>query len=152
MDKGPTIITGKELTPAVLAEALATESGYIELLSNPPIQFEDYQREFLEEVAKFQIWLKGRQLGFSFVSAARALARSQNLDDYTCIIASYKQDGSKEKIRYAKQMYDSLPDQYKKRKLIDNQTSLEFTARSGREKYRHTDNCPGQRANTWQGR
>ncbi len=133
MSRGPTIITQKPITPEVLTEALATEAGYLELLTNPAIEFDDYQRDFLESNDRFQIWLKGRQLGFSFVSAARALARSQNLDDYTCIIASYKLDDSKEKIRYAKQLYDSLPDNYKKRKLVDNTTSLEFISRSGRE-------------------
>ena len=133
IERGPTIITPKELTPATLAEVLATESGFIELLSDPAIQFDDYQREFLESYERFQIWLKGRQLGFSFASAARALARSQNLDDYTCIICSYKLDDSKEKIRYAKQIYDALPDNYKKRKLVENQTSLEFVDKSGRK-------------------
>lgn len=133
MNKGPTIITQKQIDSEALLAAMATESGYIELLSDPPIQFDDYQREFLESNDRFQIWLKGRQLGFSFVSAARALARSQNLDDYTCVISSYKLDDSKEKIRYAKQLYDSLPDQYKKKKLVDNQTSLEFVSRSGRQ-------------------
>lgn len=131
--KRPTIITPKEITPDVLADALATETGYLELLSDPPIQFDDYQREFLGDTSRFQIYLKGRQLGFSFVSAARALARSQNLDDYTCIIASYKLDDAKEKIRYAKQLYDALPDAYKKRKLVDNATSLEFVSKSGRQ-------------------
>jgi phage FluMu gp28-like protein len=133
IERGPIIITPKELTPATLAEALATESGFIELLSDPAIQFDDFQREFLESYERFQIWLKGRQLGFSFASAARALARSQNLDDYTCIISSYKLDDSKEKIRYAKQIYDSLPDNYKKRKLVENQTSLEFVDKAGRK-------------------
>ena len=133
MAKGPTIITQKPITPDVLADLLSTESGYIELLSTPAIEFEDYQREFLESTERFQIWLKNRQGGFSFAAAARALARSQNLDDYTCIISSYKLDDSKEKIRYAKQLYDSLPDNYKKRKLTDNTTSLEFVSKSGRE-------------------
>ncbi|MHB1651658.1 MAG: phage terminase large subunit family protein [Desulfitobacteriaceae bacterium] len=133
MSKGPTIITQKPITADTIASVLATESGYIELLSDPKIEFDDYQRDFLESTDRFQIWLKGRQLGFSFVSAARALARSQNLDDYTCIISSYKLEDSKEKIRYAKQLYDSLPDNYKKRKLTDNTTSLEFISRSGRE-------------------
>lgn len=131
--KGPTIITSKPITTDTIASVLATESGYIELLSTPAIEFDDYQRDFLESTDRFQIWLKGRQLGFSFVSAARALARSQNLDDYTCIISSYKLEDSKEKIRYAKQLYDSLPDNYKKRKLTDNTTSLEFISKSGRE-------------------
>lgn len=129
---GPTIITQKDITSDVLADALATESGYIELLSDPEVKFDDYQREFLEDQSRFQIYLKGRQLGFSFVSAARALARAQNLDDYTCIIASYKVDDSKEKIRYANQLYDSLPDAYKKKKLVDNTNSLEFVDKSGR--------------------
>jgi len=129
---GPTIITQKDITSDVLADALATESGYIELLSDPEVKFDDYQREFLEDQSRFQIYLKGRQLGFSFVSAARALARAQNLDDYTCIIASYKVDDSKEKIRYANQLYDSLPDAYKKKKLVDNTNSLEFMDKSGR--------------------
>lgn len=131
--KGPTIITQKDINTQALLDALATETGYLELLSDPEIKFDDYQRNFLESTDRFQIYLKGRQLGFSYVSAARALARSQNLDDYTCIIASYKLDDSKEKIRYAKQIYDSLPDQYKKRKLVENQTSLEFVSRSGRQ-------------------
>ncbi|WP_088187553.1 terminase family protein [Desulfosporosinus sp. FKA] len=133
MSRGPTIITQKPITSDVLADVLATEAGYLELLTDPAIEFDDYQRDFLESTERFQIWLKGRQLGFSFVSAARALARSQNLDDYTCIIASYKLDDSKEKIRYAKQLYDSLPDNYKKRKLVDNTTSLEFVSKSGRK-------------------
>lgn len=133
MTKGPVIIMPKEITAQTLADVLATEAGYIEMLSEPQIQFDDYQREFLECMHRFQIWLKGRQLGFSFVSAARALARSQNLDDYTCIISSYKQDDAKEKIRYAKILYDSLPDNYKKKIKTDNQTSLEFVDRSGRK-------------------
>lgn len=131
--KGPTIITPKDVDTEALLAVLSTESGYLELLSDPAIEFDDYQRDFLEDTSRFQIYLKGRQLGFSFVSAARALARSQNLDDYTCVIASYKVDDSKEKIRYAKQIYDSLPDNYKKRKLVDNQTSLEFVSKSGRQ-------------------
>lgn len=134
IERGPTIITPKEIKPETIADVLATESGYIELLSDPAIQFDDFQREFLESYDRFQIWLKGRQMGFSFASAARALARSQNLDDYTCIISSYKLDDSKEKIRYAKQIYDSLPDNYKKRKLVENQTSLEFVDKSGRKR------------------
>ncbi|GMB00911.1 terminase family protein [Pelosinus sp. IPA-1] len=133
MSKGPTIITQKPITTKTLEDVLATESGYIEMLTEPQIVFDDYQREFLESLDRFQIWLKGRQLGFSFVSAARALARSQNLDDYTCIISSYKSDDAKEKIRYANQIYDSLPDAYKKKKLTDNATSLEFVDRSGRK-------------------
>lgn len=128
----PTIITQKEITSDVIAGALATETGYIELLSDPQVTFDDYQREFLEDTSRFQIYLKGRQLGFSFVSAARALARSQNLDDYTCIISSYKLDDAKEKIRYANQLYDSLPDSYKRKKLVDNTNSLEFVDKSGR--------------------
>lgn len=133
MTKGPTIITQKEITPDVIADALATEAGYLELLTDPQILFDDYQRDFLNCIDRFQIWLKGRQLGFSFVSAAKALARAQNLDDYTCIISSYKQDDAKEKIRYAKQLYDALPDSYKKKIKLDNQTSLEFVDRSGRK-------------------
>lgn len=129
---GPTVITQKPITADILS-ALATEVGYIELLSYPPIEFDDFQKDFLNSTDRFQIYLKSRQLGYSFSSAARALARSQNLDDYTCIISSYKLDDSKEKIRYAKQIYDSLPDQYKKRKLVDNQMSLEFVDKSGRK-------------------
>jgi phage FluMu gp28-like protein len=133
MNKGPTIITPKEITAKTLADVLATEAGYIEMLSEPQIMFDDYQQDFLNCIDRFQIWLKGRQLGFSFGAAAKALARSQNLDDYTCIISSYKVDDAKEKIRYAKQIYDSLPDNYKKKKLVENQTSLEFVDKSGRK-------------------
>lgn len=132
MSNGPTIITQKPISTKTLEDVLATESGYIEMLSEPEIKFDDYQRDFLECLDRFQIWLKGRQLGFSYVSAARALARAQNLDDYTCIISSYKVEDAKEKIRYANQIYDSLPDAYKKKKLTDNATSLEFVDRSGR--------------------
>lgn len=141
---GPTIITQKPISPEVLASALATEVGYIELLSEPAIEFDDFQKDFLNSTDRFQIYLKSRQLGYSFSSAARALARSQNLDDYTCVIASYKLDDSKEKIRYAKQIYDSLPDQYKKRKLVDNQTSLEFVDRSGRKSIGTRIICQGK--------
>ena len=129
---GPTIITQKEITSKTLADVLATESGYLEMLTDPQILFDDYQQDFLNCTDRFQIWLKGRQLGFSYSAAAKALARSQNLDDYTCIISSYKLDDAKEKIRYAKQLHDSLPDSYKKKKLVDNQTSLEFVDKSGR--------------------
>lgn len=128
----PTVITPRELTPEILA-ALATESGYLELLSEPAIEFDDYQREFLEDMSRFQIYLKGRQLGFSYVAAARTLARSQLIDNYTAVIASYKADDAKEKIRYVKQMYDSLPDAYKKDKLVDNATSIEFVNKAGRQ-------------------
>ena len=44
---GPTIITPKEITPQTIEEVLATEAGYLELLTEPAVEFEDYQREFL---------------------------------------------------------------------------------------------------------
>ncbi|MCR8997192.1 MULTISPECIES: hypothetical protein [Brevibacillus] len=47
-NNGPTIITPKKVDTEALQSVLATESGYLELLSDPAIEFDDYQRDFLE--------------------------------------------------------------------------------------------------------
>jgi len=71
---------------------------------------------------------KCRQFGFSYLCAARALAKSMLLERWTTIFVSYNEEESKEKINYAKELYMSLPTKYQlSRKLkYDNKTSLVF--------------------------
>jgi len=91
-----------------------------------PVRFNDIQAFLINSEHPF-IWVKkSRQFGFSFVMAARALAKAILKPKHTSIFVSYNEEESKEKIVYARELYDSMPMKWQLyRKLkYDNKTSL----------------------------
>lgn len=118
---------------------LSTNSGFIEGLTSTvsgggvsPTVLHFIQKLLIDgDVLKdYQfLWLeKARQFGFSFLLACRALAESMLSLKHTSIFISYNEEESKEKIIFARELYESLPTKYKlmRRLKYDNKTSLVF--------------------------
>ena len=115
---------------------LATPPGFIEGLTQTYDDDEelvqtnlyDYQKEFMNCPAFFRHIDKSRQTGYSFIFACEGLAHAMLDDRFTAIYVSYNEDEAKEKVRYGRELYYSLPKEYRlaRKLVVDNKTSLEF--------------------------
>lgn len=87
-----------------------------------------WQDDFILNRNRYICLLKSRQTGFSFVVALKGLVKA--LDparrDYTKQFVSYNIEDAQEKIRYAKEFYESIPKRYKKELVHATTTMLEF--------------------------
>ena len=87
-----------------------------------------WQDDFILNRNRYICLLKSRQTGFSFVVALKGLVKA--LDparrDYTKQFVSYNIEDAQEKIRYAKEFYESIPKRYKKELVHTTTTMLEF--------------------------
>lgn len=130
------VIVKKEPTKAELIEWLASAPGFLEgfgTWEDEPLVLEDYQIAHLNDTARFRFRNKARQTGFSFVMALEAVYRAQVYNrNRSTIFVSYKDDEAKEKVRYAKMFYEELPPRWKRKRIVDNVTSLEFVSSNGK--------------------
>lgn len=114
---------------------LATVSGFIQAatrVDDKPTKLYDYQVEFNECKSRFRAVLKSRQTGFSFDFAAESLAKAHLKPEHTSIFVSYNLEDAKEKIRYARMLYETMPLAWQKKLVTDNKTELEFKDSRGR--------------------
>lgn len=128
-------VVKKEPTPEEIKAWLSTVSGFIQgatKVDDKPTKLYDYQVEFNECRARFRGVLKSRQTGFSFTFAAESLAKAHLKPEHTAIFVSYNLEDAKEKIRYARMLYDTMPLAWQKRLVTDNKTALEFRDARGR--------------------
>lgn len=133
------VVVKETPTPAALrdwaASRLATVPGFIEgatSVDDRPTRLYDYQHALMNSTSRFRGMLKARQTGLSFVMAAEGLALAHLKPQHTAIFVSYRMDDATEKIRHAGMLYESLPAKWKKRRVTDNKTSLEFEDGKGR--------------------
>ena len=96
-----------------------------------PLRLTAYQREMMQNRSRFRWSVKARQVGYSFGFAVEALAHCHLYRNHTAVLVSYNQAESLEKIRIARELYDSLPAPYQKRLVTDSKTELEFESSSG---------------------
>lgn len=118
-----------------IAKWLATVSGFIQgatRVDDKPTRLYDYQVEFNECNSRFRAALKSRQTGFSFNFAAESLAKAHLKPEHTAIFVSYNLEDAKEKIRYARMLYDTMPLAWQKKLVTDNKTELEFKDSKGK--------------------
>ena len=98
------------------------------------IELDFWQDDFIRNRSRFICLLKSRQTGFSFVVALKGLVKT--LDParrkYTRQFVSYNEDDAKEKIRYAREFYESIPARFKKRLVHSTATSLELEDEGGK--------------------
>ncbi len=113
----------------------ATVGGFVEAatrVDGSPTRLYGYQREFCGSTSRFRAVLKARQTGFSFVFAAEGLAKAHLKPPHTAIYVSYNLEDAKEKVRFARMLYETMPAAWRLRLLTDNKTELEFGDRKGR--------------------
>lgn len=92
------------------------------------IELDFWQDDFILNRNRYICLLKSRQTGFSFVVSIKGLVKALDpaRTQYTKQFVSYNEEDAQEKIRYAKQFYDSIPRQYKKKLIHQTATMLEF--------------------------
>lgn len=87
--------------------------------------WEEFQIDHLNDDSLFRINNKSRQIAFSFLSAAEAVAEAV-MDARDSIFTSINQEEAKEKIRYANAVYENLEIGGLPKLIIENQLELEF--------------------------
>ncbi|MFH0910968.1 MAG: terminase family protein [Planctomycetota bacterium] len=129
------IIAKETPSPEALMKWLTKPEGFIQGLmssEDEPIRLADYQVKFLQDRSKFRAVEKSRGVGFSFICAAEALAKAHLRKNYTAIFVSMNIVEAIEKIRYANLLFESMPLRWRRKKIVDNKTSVEFEDHTGR--------------------
>lgn len=93
-----------------------------------------WQDAYIRSMARFIAIVKSRRVGWSFICSLKGLIKAMDPDriGYTKQFVSYNEEDALEKISYAKQFYDSMPDCDAKKKLIvDNKSQLCFQDKNG---------------------
>ena len=98
------------------------------------IELDFWQDDFIKNRNRYICLLKSRQTGFSFVVAIKGLVKAFDpaRTQYTKQFVSYNEEDAQEKIRYARQFYDSIPKKYKKKLVHQTATMLEFADVGGK--------------------
>lgn len=132
------IIVKKEMDAEALDKWLSTIPGLIEGLTEDaegePSQLYDYQIEHMINVCSFMAVDKARQIGLSYTEAAKALAKCHLKLLQTSIFISKDKEEANEKIRFARILYESMQEEYKRKLIIDNKQSLEFEYKGKRNR------------------
>lgn len=119
------------------ADWLATETGFLLGLArfdDEDLKLEPYQVAFLESQAPYRCVEKSRQVGYSWVFACEAIARTHLRETHNSIFVSYNLADSKEKITYAAQLHEELPLEYQKKKVADSKSELGFRSNSSNKR------------------
>lgn len=127
------MLTVVKRSEADLAQWLATEAGFIEgvcRFDEEPVTLDGYQHWFVGQDGKYRCVEKSRQVGYSFVFALEAFARCHLRETQTSVFVSYNLSDSKEKVQYARQLYEELPLQYRKKLIVDSKLELAFESNS----------------------
>lgn len=87
-----------------------------------------FQEDLLTDLThnRFNIILKGRQLGISTISAAFALWKMTFISDYNVLVIATSQDVAKNLVTKVRVMYDNLPSWLKAKYAEHNKLSLRF--------------------------
>lgn len=95
---------------------------------NKDITLDFWQDDYIKNRHRFISLLKSRQTGFSFIVSIKGLVKALDpaRTKYTKQFVSYNEDDAREKIRYAREFYDSIPSKYKKKLIHQTATMLEF--------------------------
>jgi phage FluMu gp28-like protein len=93
---------------------------------SPGATWEPFQYSLLNYPGMLAITNKSRQVGWSWLAAADAVAWACVQPRTTAIFVSINQDEAGEKIRYANQIIEAIDLDKRPRKLIDNRFEIEF--------------------------
>ena len=117
---------------------LATERGFLHTFARyeeNPLVLEPYQLSFIQSRAAYRCVEKARQVGFSFLFACEALARSHLRETHNSVFVSYNLADAKEKIAYCHQMHEELPLEFQKKLVVDSKLELGFRSNNHRARF-----------------
>lgn len=113
----------------MLSPTLAFLVEYLDLpeaVGDPDARWETFQLKHLNNPSLLAIELKARQVGFSWLAAAEAVAGAALVGRTPHIFVSINQDEAGEKIRYSKQIIEALDRDVRPKLIRDNAYELEF--------------------------
>jgi phage FluMu gp28-like protein len=105
-----------------LVKNLATPYGLLQAL----FKLEPYQTAFLQDSATMRVVLKSRQVGFSWLFAAEAVANVCLSPGHQAIFVSLNREEAQEKIRYALEVLEALPPAWRPKLKRCSRSGLEF--------------------------
>lgn len=93
-----------------------TEAGWIIENTNlakddAPTELDDWQIFNLNNSARYQLYVKSRQVGFSFIQSLKKLARCALKPGYKGLFISIDRAESQEKLRYMNRAWESMPEE-----------------------------------------
>ena len=97
-----------------------------EAVGDPAANWEAFQIRHLNNTSLLAIDIKARQVGWSWLAAAEAVAIAAENPRTPCIFVSINQDEAGEKIRYAKVILECLDREKRPKIFRDNKFELEF--------------------------
>lgn len=99
-----------------------------------PLVLDAWQEDFITSTKQFISILKSRRTGFSFATALKGISKGMDpgRQKYTKQFVSYNESDALEKIRYAREFYDSIPKFARKPIVTENKTELEFLDANGK--------------------
>lgn len=84
------------------------------------------QKQLVNDLDKYNIVLKSRQLGITSVSCGLSLYYAFNTPNCTCFLISYSLDSASQIFDKLKQLYEDLPSAIKLKDTANNKTMLKF--------------------------
>lgn len=99
-----------------------------------PLVLDFWQEDFITSKKQFISILKSRRTGFSFATALKGLSKALDpgRQKYVKQFVSYNESDALEKIRYAREFYESIPKFARKPIVTENKTELEFLDANGK--------------------
>ena len=99
-----------------------------------PMKLDFWQEDFITSRKQFISILKSRRTGFSFATALKGLSKSMDpgRQKITMQFVSYNESDALEKIRYAREFYESIPVWARKPIITENKSELEFLDANGK--------------------
>lgn len=102
--------------------------NFVKIVNNEgdevPFVFNEQQDDFYNNMDKFNIISKSRQLGFTTYSLAYCLWLACTRENTNCLIVSYNIESTQSIFEKLKQMYASIPDKYKPAEKRNNRMEL----------------------------
>lgn len=102
--------------------------NFVKIIDNEgneiPFILNEQQEYFYQNMDKFNIISKSRQLGFTTYSLAYCLWLACTRDNTHCLIVSYNNESTQSIFERLKQMYASIPDKYKPAERRNNRMEL----------------------------
>ena len=98
------------------------------------LALDPWQEDFILSSKQFKSIVKSRRTGFSFVTALNALSKAMDpaRQKFTMQFVSYNESDALEKIRYAKEFFESIPKWARKTVVTENKSELEFLDTNGK--------------------
>ncbi|CDX03332.1 Terminase-like [Desulfitobacterium hafniense] len=102
--------------------------NFIKIIDNEGnlVQFvpNDQQKEFVDNMEKFNIIAKSRQLGFSTLAIIYCLWIACTKSNTNCLMVSYNVESTQSLFEKMKQIYNEIPDKYKPAEKRNNRMEL----------------------------